>query len=81
MGAASAFPKRAVLSFAVAMLLALASAVAGDSCPVSSVVLHCEARCAGVNVTSDTRVRHPAPLDETALPLSAELLCSRATGT
>jgi len=42
------------------MLLALASAVAGDSCPVSSVVLHCEARCAGVNVTSFASANPPS---------------------
>jgi hypothetical protein len=42
------------------MLSALGSAFAADACPVTSVVMHCEARCAGVNVTSYAAANPPS---------------------
>ena len=41
-------------------LLGLAATAAAERCNVDAVVVHCEARCAGVNATSFSRTR-PVP--------------------
>jgi hypothetical protein len=53
-------PRRPALSALV--LLGFAARCAGDQCSVSTVVVHCESSCAGVNATSWASTNPPAML-------------------